>query len=98
MSLLNLDPLNEIFNKAQSAFLFTEGASPFRHIAYCNLDQPTMIELFDDDPNAISSKETTAGSQSVYDLQGRKIAIGTLSERQLPKGVYIINNKKVVIK
>jgi hypothetical protein len=85
-----------VFNKAQSAFLFTEGASPFRHIAYCNLDQPTMIELFDDDPNAISSKETTAGSQSVYDLQGRKINPQSSTDKgQLPKGIYIVNGRLV---
>ena len=34
-------------------------------------------------------------SADVYDLSGRKV--GTDS-RQLPKGVYIINNKKVVVK
>ena len=85
-----------VFNKAQSTFLFTEGVSPFRHIAYCNLDQPTMIELFDDDPNAISGKESKAGSQSVYDLQGRKINSQSSTDKdQLPKGLYIVNGRLV---
>jgi len=37
-------------------------------------------------------------SESVYDLQGRKIGNGEWSNRKLPKGLYIINNKKHVVK
>lgn len=37
-------------------------------------------------------------SSTVYDMQGRKIMSGDSSNRQLPKGLYIINGKKVVIK
>ena len=33
-----------------------------------------------------------------YTLDGRKVANGTLSDGQLPKGIYIHNGKKFVIK
>ena len=41
---------------------------------------------------------TNVGSSTVYDMQGRKIMSGDSSNRQLPKGLYIINGKKVAIK
>ena len=34
--------------------------------------------------------------QGIYDLSGRKVRIGTTSFDGLPKGVYIVNGKKVV--
>ena len=36
-------------------------------------------------------------SQTVYDLQGRKV-VGTLSNDKLRKGLYIVNGKKIVIR
>lgn len=41
---------------------------------------------------------TNVGSSTIYDMQGRIIMSGDSSNRQLPKGLYIINGKKVVIK
>ena len=35
--------------------------------------------------------QTTAGKNEVYDLQGRK-----MNSKNLPKGIYIVNGKKVV--
>lgn len=37
-------------------------------------------------------------SSTVYDLQGRKLSNGQLSNSQMRKGIYIQNGKKVVIK
>ena len=37
-------------------------------------------------------------SSTVYDLQGRKMSNGQLSNSQMRKGVYIVNGKKIVIK
>ncbi|MBR6445986.1 MAG: hypothetical protein IKS94_06125, partial [Prevotella sp.] len=34
---------------------------------------------------------------SVFDLQGRKIVNGTSVNGKLPKGVYIVNGRKVVV-
>jgi len=33
-----------------------------------------------------------------YDLSGRKIVMSSSSNGKLPKGIYIHNNKKVIIK
>lgn len=44
---------------------------------------------------------TTVPSQregAVYDLQGRKIGSGKLSNGQLPKGLYVMNGKLVIIR
>jgi subtilisin family serine protease len=43
----------------------------------------------------VRSKMTDGRSAAIYDLQGRKIAHGTLSERTLSKGLYIVNGRKV---
>lgn len=45
------------------------------------------------DINSLSTTSPMEGEQSVFDLQGRKI-----TNRQLPKGVYIVNGKKVSVK
>jgi hypothetical protein len=37
---------------------------------------------------------TTTAERHVYDLSGRKL----LSDKNLEKGVYIMNSKKVVVK
>ena len=36
--------------------------------------------------------------EAVYDLQGRKVESGKLSTGQLPKGLYIVNRKLVIIR
>lgn len=37
-------------------------------------------------------------SGSLYDLSGRKIANCKLSNSKLPKGIYILNNRKIAVK
>ena len=41
---------------------------------------------------------TTDNEVNIYDLSGRRVGNGRLSKGLLPKGVYIINGKKVVTK
>jgi hypothetical protein len=45
----------------------------------------------------ISSKMADVDGD-IYDLQGRKVVRGTLSNGTLPSGLYIINGKKVFVK
>ena len=54
-------------------------------------------------PGTASSVDTMAealpaGDSGVYDLQGRKVGAGSdaLSDGSLPKGIYIVNGKKVL--
>lgn len=39
-----------------------------------------------------------AKRQTVYDLQGRKVETGNQNWENLPKGVYIVNGRKVVVR
>ena len=55
----------------------------------------------DEDPTAIQSQESRVKSQESdvwYDLQGRKISNLKSQISNLPKGIYIHNGKKVLIK
>ena len=46
----------------------------------------------------ISSGHTTRGDGYVYDLQGRRVGTLRSSDTPLPKGIYIVNGKKVVLR
>ena len=43
--------------------------------------------------NGISDAMLSVNGKDIYDLQGRRIA-----DRRLSKGIYIINNKKYIVK
>ena len=38
------------------------------------------------------------GDDYVYDLQGRRVGTLRSSDAPLPKGIYIVNGKKVVLR
>ena len=73
---------------------FTDGTTMTADMRFVtltmNYDEATGISL--------TPAPSLKGEGSVYDLQGRQIVNGKLSNGQLPKGVYIVNGKKVVIK
>ena len=85
-----------VFDKTLNTDLDVEGEGLFKHTAYCNLAEPTQIVLIDYDPSAVGAivngKQSTVNNY--YDLQGRKIKING----QLPKGIFIHNGKKILIK
>ena len=59
----------------------------------------SRIQMASDEPTAINeivNSKTVNGKY--YDLQGRQIVNRKSSNRELPKGLYIVNGKKVVIK
>ena len=63
----------------------------------------TGIDSLTPDPSPLQRHTLTDGQRTgegseYYDLQGRKIERGTSSNGKLPKGIYIVNGKKVVIK
>ena len=51
--------------------------------------------LNNDVVTAIKSVETNKGNADVYDLQGRRV---TNFNRDLPRGIYVVNGKKIVVK
>ena len=87
--------VSEICIDGNNAVLtFTDGTTMTADMRFVtltmNYDEATGISLTPD--------PSPKGEGSVYDLQGRQIVNGKLSNGQLPKGVYIVNGKKVVIK
>ena len=46
----------------------------------------------------MESSESKMEDSSVYDLQGRKIVNRKSVNRKLPKGIYIVGGRKVVVK
>ena len=64
--------------------------------------QPLQVKLNDATTgiNSIDNSQFTIDNArgNIYSLDGRKVADGSLPTGKLPKGVYIINGKKVVIK
>ena len=73
-----------------TSFVYAENISPFTYV----WGEP--------DPDGINSPLLTSPKVEgfVYDLSGRKIANSQFSilNSQLPKGIYIINGKKILIK
>ena len=66
---------------------------------YNKTDTLVMYVSAIDDPDAIKvAKAKSMSEGSVYDLSGRKSVNGKLSNGKLPKGIYIKDGKKVVIK
>ena len=51
--------------------------------------------LNNDVVTAIKSVDTNKGNADVYDLQGRRV---TNFNRDLPRGIYVVNGKKIVVK
>lgn len=59
------------------------------------------IAIGDNTPTSIKTPTSYAANRSMYDLQGRMVksdAEGNDFSKTLPKGIYIMNNKKVIIK
>lgn len=94
-----LTPNGQIMNGNEKAsikayrayFEFAEGSVPAKFsIVIDENDAPTLI-------GAVQMMENNAG---VYDLQGRRIETvnGKVVSGQLPKGIYIVNGKKVIVK
>ncbi len=46
----------------------------------------------------LNAQRSAVNSAAVYDLSGRQMDKNKLSNRQMPKGVYITNGRKVVVK
>ena len=94
-----LTPNGQIMNGNENAsikayrayFEFAEGSVPAKFsIVIDENEAPTLI-------GAVQMMENNAG---VYDLQGRRIETvnGQVVSGQLPKGIYIVNGKKVIVK
>ena len=68
----------------------------------CNPPIPAFYYLEIEDPDGISpigsDDSSFVESETVYDLNGRKMNKGSKNNGELKKGIYIIDGKKVIIK
>lgn len=88
-----------VFDNSKSQYVETEGGTIFDRTFISNLKLPTEIIITEPDGiGSLNPDSTSKGNESIYDLQGRKYSSVKLERGQLPKGIYIINGKKVVIK
>ena len=68
-------------------------------VTYKDCKQEVYIEFASGEPSGVISQESRVESQeSIYDLSGRKISNLKSQTSNLPKGIYIKNGKKVMIK
>ena len=68
-------------------------------VTYKDCKQEVYIEFVCGEPSGVISQESRAERQeSIYDLSGRKISNLKSQTSNLPKGIYIKNGKKVMIK
>ena len=90
---------NDLLSGSKSQYVETQGGSIFDRSFISNLKLPTEIIITEPDGiGSLNPDSTSKGNESIYDLQGRKYSSVKLERGQLPKGIYIINGKKVVIK
>ena len=75
------------------AMLVDEEAQPINTMLNDSAATPTGLNSLTPNPSP-----TGEGSRNIYSLDGRKIVNGSLTDGTLPKGIYIVNGKKVVIK
>ena len=87
--LLNLSVLPADI-KGFRAYFQLKGVAVSARSFRLNFDDATAI---DHSPFSIDHSDG-----DIYNLQGRKMVHGTLSNGTLPKGVYIVDGKKVIIK
>ncbi|MBP5387480.1 MAG: leucine-rich repeat protein [Prevotella sp.] len=73
---------------------------PYRaYLVIDKLNANPFTIVFEDNTNDIVSTTAVAPRTSaIYDLSGRKVADNTSNTRQLPKGIYIKDGRKFIIK
>jgi len=97
---------NEIIvSPGTNTFLYERGVDstfPCKFVAYYYPENGERVEL----GSIVINGKTSTGINSIfndatpfdiYDLQGRKVRTKTVSTDGLPKGIYIINGKKIII-
>ena len=71
--------------------------APFRAYIVASDALANLLSSSFDNANAIHAIQADEAVSGVYDLQGRKVA-DTSDMSRLPKGIYIINGNKQVVK
>ena len=100
MRMLNVSDGHLALVKPTNAQLHTTNSGANKYIpankAYLDLSGAKDIILLDDGTLGINSVSQKAKNTAVYNLQGQKVAKEGTSIDELPRGIYIVNGKKVV--
>ena len=82
-----------VYKSTTPEFALYDQARDFRYM-------PWLYEKSDGKPTSSITEIPSFSQQSmtIYDLQGRKLSGDSERVDRLPKGVYIINGKKVLVK
>ncbi|MBO7067944.1 MAG: hypothetical protein J6W52_04620 [Bacteroidaceae bacterium] len=87
-------------NSHRFRFEWTHGTTPTDYVVTFNMNTRELGIRIDDGSDDDGIKSIDNGQltidNAIYDLQGRKIANGKPSNGKLPKGIYIINGKKII--
>jgi len=94
--------VNGVFGYQNGAFVYGNGTvNPFR--TYIKKDGATApvkafsILIEDNELTGLTAPATNStGNAAIYNLQGIKVGNGSM--HRLPKGVYVVNGKKVIVK
>ena len=68
--------------------------------AQCNIDKIELKCIESDGIEQVQSEQPTVGRTAVYNLAGQRVANGQekLKNGELPKGIYIVNGRKVMVR
>lgn len=88
----------KVFNVYDKATLYVPVGSKSAYQSTDTWNKFNKIEEFTPATAITSLPVSSAASYSIYDMSGRRLYCGTAVPSGLPKGVYIVNNKKMMLK
>lgn len=89
-----------VYNNEQNGFVTTEGSTSFSEYILCSLNSPTEVRIEDTltDIDTVSDGQRGRDAAFVYDLQGRRWPLWRLEKKRLPKGVYVRDGRRIVVR
>ena len=87
------DPMWNLENLYIVAFVHRDGQKGGKYMHVFNSTEGSLSIS-----DGINTLENASAASVVYDLQGRKLETGNQKLETLPKGLYIVNGKKLVVK
>lgn len=90
---------------AYFSWLKADGKAPsaplgmgFRNFLGTDIGTEGTINAIANLPAELTPADTPTTGKGIYDLRGRRISTDTRTTEALPKGIYIVNGKKITIK
>jgi flagellar capping protein FliD len=87
------DPMWNTENLYVVAFIHRDGQKGGKYMHVFNSTEGNLSIS-----DGINTLENASAASAVYDLSGRKLETRNQQLETLPKGIYIVNGKKLVVK